>query len=102
MFDYSYALMIGLLQQKARLPEQGREAGTDRKQRKLLPQGYMTRGEGDFHMDGFIRKTDLFNRIAPFAIGVDNAAGVIATSIEAGGSKFLEIPFDSACFIRRP
>ena len=31
MFDYSYALMFGLLQEKARLPEQGREAGTGRK-----------------------------------------------------------------------
>lgn len=33
MCKYSYSLMIGLLQQKARLPEQGREAGTGRKQR---------------------------------------------------------------------
>jgi len=33
MFDYSYALMFGLLQQQARLPKQVREAGTGRKQR---------------------------------------------------------------------
>ena len=33
MYEYSYSLMIGLLQQKARLPEQGRETGTDRRQR---------------------------------------------------------------------
>jgi hypothetical protein len=31
MYEYSYSLMTGLLQQKARLPEQDREAGTDRK-----------------------------------------------------------------------
>ena len=53
-------------------------------------------------MDVSIRKTGLFNRIAPFAIGVDNAAGVIASSIEAGGPKLLEISFDTACFISRP
>lgn len=53
-------------------------------------------------MNGSIRKTGLFNRIAPFAIGIDNAAGVITSSIKAGGTKFLKIPFDSACFIRRP
>lgn len=53
-------------------------------------------------MNGSIRKTGLFNRITPFAIGVDNATGVIATSIKTGGPKFLKIPFDSACFISRP
>ena len=53
-------------------------------------------------MDVSIRKTGLFNRIAPLVIGVDNAAGVIASSIEAGGPKLLEISFDTACFISRP